>query len=370
MRAAAATILLLGAGLLTGHALGDTVPVPTVPTVTVSTPVVTVPITVPTVPITVPKTPTTVPKTPTTVPTVPPAPVATTAVKVPGPATVTQVPASTTTPAPLQQASSVAGSATGPGSTARLTSSGGSPARAGASSSGPGSVEPSVERFRTSRTWIAATGPKSRRVVTLTFRLPHSQRLFFVVQQVAPTCRTVDQFVVRGHAGRNRIRFPARPRRFRLVPGTYRISVQTRIGLLVQRVTIVVVDHGTPSRDEIAAARTANVCPAAGSVAPAGTTPGASNPSSLEGSAPSALNDGAKSHPGAVLGATLARAARAIEPLLVGLLGLAIVLLGIAALPRVATSGSPANDFLARYRIAIAGLGATALTAAVIVLLG
>jgi len=71
-----------------------------------------------------------------------------------------------------------------------------------------------------------------------------------------------------------------------------------------------------------------------------------------------------------VLGASLARAARAIEPLLVGLLGLAIALLGIAALPRVATNGSPANDFLARYRIAIAGLGATALTAAVILLLG
>jgi len=48
---------------------------------------------------------------------------------------------------------------------------------------------------------------------------------------------------------------------------------------------------------------------------------------------------------------------------------LAIALLGIAALPRVAANGSPANAFLVRYRIAIAGLGATALTAAVIVLL-
>jgi hypothetical protein len=354
MRAAAATILLLGAGLLTGHALGDTVPVPTVPTVTVSTPVVTVPITVPTLP-------TTAPTVATTVPTLPPPPVATTAVK---------LPASTTTPAPLPQASSVAGSATGPGSTAGITSSGGSPARTGAYSSSPGSAEPSVERFRTSRTWIATTGPKSRRVVTLTFRLPHSQRVFFVVQQVAPTCRTVDRFVVRGHAGRNRIRFPARPRRFRLVPGTYRISVQTRGGLLVQRVTIVVVDHGRPSRDEIAAARAANVCPAADNTAASGTASGASNTSSLAGSSPSSSHDEAKSHPGAVLGASLARAARAIEPLLVGLLGLAIALLGIAALPRVATNGSAANDFLVRYRIAIAGLGATALTAAVIVLLG
>ena len=351
MRAAAATILLLAAGVLTGHALGDTVPVPTVPTVTVSTPVVTVP------------------SLPTTVPTLPPPPVATTAVKVPSPATVTQVPTSTVR-APLPQVSSVAGSATGPGSIAGVTSSGGSPGRTGAYGSSPGSAEPNVDRFRPSRTWITTTGPKSRRVVTLTFRLPHSQLLFFVVQQVAPTCRTVDQFVVRGHTGRNRIRFPARRSRFRLVPGTYRISMQTRGGLLVQRVTIVVVDHGTPSRDEIAAARAANVCPAAVNIAAAGASSGASNPNSPAGSSPSALHDGGKPHPGAVLGATLARAARAIEPLLVGLFGLAIALLGIAALPRVAANGSPANDFLVRYRIAIAGLGATALTAAFIVLLG
>src|SRR6266446_6864906 len=123
MRAAAATILLLAAGVLAGHALGDTVPVPTVPTVTVSTPVVTVPVTVPTLP--------------TTVPTLPPPPVVTTAVKVPNPATVIQVPASTTTPAPLPRASSLAGSAAGPGSTAGRIPSGGSPTRAGAYSSSP-----------------------------------------------------------------------------------------------------------------------------------------------------------------------------------------------------------------------------------------
>jgi hypothetical protein len=139
--------------------------------------------------------------------------------------------------------------------------------------------------------------------------------------------------------------------------------------LLVQRVTIVVVDHGTPTRNEIAAARAANVCPAAGNIGSAGTSREASNPSSLAGSSPSSLQGVAKPRRGAVLGATLARAARAIEPLLVGLLGLAIALLGIAALPRVAANGSPANDFLERYRTAIGGLGATALTAAVIVLL-
>lgn len=376
MRAAAATILVLGAGLLAGQALGDTVPVPPVPTVTVSTSSVTVPITVPTLP----------------PPPVTTTSVTTTSVKVPDPTPATQVTAST--PAlvpPLPSASSVVGPAPAGSSSGGLStggssaSTGGSPASAGSSSasggssspagsfsSGPGSERTNVERFRTSRKWIATTGPKSRRAVTLTFTLLHAQRLFFVVEQVAPSCRTVDRFTVRGQAGQNRIRFPAPARpRLRLVPGTYRISVRTSRGLLVRRVTIVVVDGDKPSRGEIAAARAANVCPASDNMASATTSGGASNTSNLA-SSPSAtapaLHEGANTHPGSVLGASLARAARAVEPVVIGLLGLAIALLGIASLPRLATTGSPANEFLDRYRIAIAGLGATALAAVAVMI--
>jgi hypothetical protein len=50
------------------------------------------------------------------------------------------------------------------------------------------------------------------------------------------------------------------------------------------------------------------------------------------------------------------------------LLGLAIALLGIASLPRFATTGSASNEFLDRYRVAIAGLGATALAAVVVMI--
>ena len=289
MRAVAATILLMGAGVLTGRALGDTVPVPpvpTVPTVTVSTPVVTVPITVPTLP-------------------APPPPTATTPVRVPNPTSPTPVAPSTTAPAPpLPPTSSVVGSATGGTSGAGLpsggsssspwgsssprssSSSGSSSLPAGSFSSGRGSGAPSVARFHSSRTWIATTGPKSRRAVTLTFSLLHAERLFFVVQQVAPSCRTVDHFSVRGHPGKNRIRFPARGSRLRLGPGTYRVAVQTRSGLLAQRVTIVVVDRGRPSRDEIAAARAADVCAAtAGGVAAARRTRTASQAASQARSA-------------------------------------------------------------------------------------
>jgi hypothetical protein len=54
MRSVAAAAVLLGAGLVAGHALADTVPVPTVsvpvPTVPVPVPKVTVPVPAPAVP--------------------------------------------------------------------------------------------------------------------------------------------------------------------------------------------------------------------------------------------------------------------------------------------------------------------------------
>jgi hypothetical protein len=74
-------------------------------------------------------------------------------------------------------------------------------------------------------------------------------------------------------------------------------------------------------------------------------------------------------HPGGVLGSSVEETARAIRPLLVGLLGVAILLLGIASLPRVATPESRAGDVLASHRTEIAGLGAVAFVAVVIAFL-
>jgi len=67
-----------------------------------------------------------------------------------------------------------------------------------------------------------------------------------------------------------------------------------------------------------------------------------------------------------VLGTSVAKAARAIQPLLVALLALAIVLLALASLPRMAVPESRTSDLLARHRIEIAGLGAAAFGAVVI----
>jgi hypothetical protein len=268
--------------------------------------------------------------------------------------------------------------------------SGGGTGSAGSSSSssasaGPGSSadRPRVQRFRSSRNWIATSGPKRRRVTTLTFVLPRAARVVFVVKQVAPTCRIAGHFAVNAHAGLNRIRFPGRSSKLQLEPGTYRITAHTRAGRVVRRVTIVVVDGGAPTRAEIIAARASNVCTAAGRLAlvARGST-GASNTGNVTGSSdeiqrsfaparPSASGpaQGRNTHAGAVLAASVERASRAIRPLLVALLALAIVLLGVASLPRAAVTEPRANELLARHRTEIAGLGAAAFVAVVIAFL-
>jgi hypothetical protein len=230
-------------------------------------------------------------------------------------------------------------------------------------------------RLQTSRSWIATKGPKARRRTILTFVLPRAGRVVFTVRQVSPFCRIAEQFVVRGHRGVNRIRFPRPTSRLQLAPGTYRISAHALRGRLVRRMILVVVGAGMPTAFQIAAARSANVClPAPAFGAP---STGASTSGELAGETaaqvptrkPALQTAGPSLHPGGVLGASIERTARAIRPVLVGLLAFAIVFLGIASLPRVATPESRAGDLLATHRSEIAGLGAAALVAVVITFL-
>jgi len=62
-----------------------------------------------------------------------------------------------------------------------------------------------------------------------------------------------------------------------------------------------------------------------------------------------------------VLATSIEKTARAIEPLLVALLAASILLLGLASLPREAMPGPRMHDALARHRLELAALGATAL---------
>ena len=348
MRAVAATAVLLGAGLVAGHALADTVPVP-MPTVSVAVP--TVPVPVPTVPVPVPKV---------TVPAAPKVP--TPAVPAPSAGSNSSAPSAPTVASSVDSAASTVGSILG-SSTA--------PSSSGSSrSSSRGRPEGlQVESLRSSRTWISTSGPKRRRGTTLTFVLPRDARVVLVVKQVSPTCRIAGQFSVQGHAGLNRVRYPGRATHPQLEAGTYRISVRTPAGRLLRRVTIIVVEGGTPSSSELSSARAANVCTSVRSLASAAArSTGASNTSLSVGhpSSSAAPAQGTNTHSGAVLGTTVAKAARAIQPLLVALLALAIALLGLASLPRIALPESRTSYLLARHRVEIAGLGAAAFAAVVV----
>ena len=343
---------------MAGHALADTVPVP-VPTVSV--PVPTVPVPVPKVTVPAPPVPVPVPVSPRV-----PAP----AVLAPTAGSSSSAPSTPTVASSVDSAAATVGSILG--SSAGPSSSGPSSAGSSGSSSGSRPERLQIERLGSSRTWISTSGPKRRRGTTLTFVLPRDARVVLVVKQVSPTCRIAGQFSVQGHAGLNRVRFPGRAKHLQLGAGTYRISVRSPAGRLLRRVTVVVVEGGTPSSSEVSSARAANVCTSARSLpSSAGTaagSTGASNTSLAVGhrSASGAPAQGANTHSGAVLGTTIAKAARAVQPLVVALLALAIVLLALASLPRMALPEPRTSDLLARHRIEIAGLGAAAFAAVVI----
>lgn len=253
----------------------------------------------------------------------------------------------------------VPGSGTGSSSSSAPSSSGSSTRAA----------RPNVRSLRTTRTWIGGT----KRATRLTFFLPDAARVYFTVVQVSPICRPVGHFSYVGHAGFNRVRFDGRLGRRELEPGTYKISARTRSGRTIPRVTLVVVESATPTSGELAVARAANVCSsvtAASASAAASNTGSAANADNVERSLQPKVEplaggipaEGANSHSG-VLAASLERTAEALRPIVVVLLALAIVLLGIASLPRTAVPDPRMHDLLARHRVDLAGAGAAALVA-------
>jgi hypothetical protein len=203
--------------------------------------------------------------------------------------------------------------------------------------------------------------------------------VFFVVKQISPVCRAIGRFTVLGHPGLNRVRFAGRVNGRELEAGTYRISAGTRLRRLVRRVTVVIVSGGVPSRAQLASARSANVCPALRGIALAAasvtgtseTAGGADVLSSGERSAPSvsAPTKGSNVHSGAVLGSSVEKTARALRPVLVALLALAILLLGLASLPQPAVPGPHLGSLLGRHRMEIVAVGTVALVGGIVALI-
>jgi hypothetical protein len=247
-------------------------------------------------------------------------------------------------------------------------------ASGGAQNARPSRAGPTkVYSLHFSRDWIARSGPKKGRQTILSFVLRRPMLVEFVVFQISPECRRLGRFRVQGRRGLNRVRFRGRIGRRVLGPGTDRIKARTvsgRRALAEKRLVVV----SRVNKEEIAAARGADACATGrgGNTRSLGATGGSANGAGTSHHATGGAVNGKTSKPRpsrshGVLGTRFTRnavdAIKSIPLWLYVLLGLAIALLAVAALPlRVAPNGRTAG-ILAHRRGLIALTGAAALVA-------
>jgi hypothetical protein len=206
-------------------------------------------------------------------------------------------------------------------------------------------------------------------MTVLVFSLSKAALVEFVVVQVSPVCRRIGRFRVQGRAGWNRVRFRGRVGRRALAPGTYRIQARAGRQRVVDTRLVVVSSR---ERGEIASARSADACRRSTSVAT--TRPShsgtAARATPVKRAAGSAQPKSGPDRSEGVLGTRFARdaveAVTSIPPWLYALLGLAIALLAVAALPLRATPGPRSAVLLANRRALIALAGAAVLTVATV----
>lgn len=200
------------------------------------------------------------------------------------------------------------------------------------------------------------------------------------VVRVAPDCTTAGALRIRGRAGTNRIAFRGRVRGRTLAPGTYRIRAFVRGRAVAQTKVVIFVDRPIPA--EVAAARASNTCRPASTAAGARSTEGSTAGIGVGGSAGSGTGSGASNSArtqggsgpddrgegrrfsGGVLGARFDEATDAVKkvhPLVFVLLGLAIALLAVAALPMRFVPNARIAALLAYRRLVVAIAGALAL---------
>ncbi len=209
----------------------------------------------------------------------------------------------------------------------------------------------------------------------LVFRLGRAAPVEFMVVQLAPDCRHIGRFRVAGHPGVNRVRFRGHIGGRALDPGTYRIKARTLPrGRAVVDTKFVVVER--PERRVMVSSQGADACGSRqGSQSSAlpfsDSTPGtpkaaAAAPARVK----AAVNHGRPSRAHGTLGARFAQDAvgafKTIPSLLFVLLGIAIGLLAVAALPLRLAPTQRAAMTLAVHRGAVA-LAGTGLLIAVVV---
>lgn len=231
-----------------------------------------------------------------------------------------------------------------------------------------------------SREWISSSGPRSRRQTILTFVLSKPALVEFVLIRVAPDCRPVGRFRVNGHAGKNRVRFRGRIKGRALRPGTYVIRARTLPARKALTETKLVIFKRRPLPEELAAAQASNTCgssdgdTSSSSALGGGAGPLGSNDGKLkvqrggEGSEP--IRVGSSKNPLGVLGVRFTRAADAVKEVpafLVVLLGIAIGLLAVAAMPHRFVPSARIAAVLAYRRTFVALAGAITLASVAVV---
>jgi hypothetical protein len=234
-----------------------------------------------------------------------------------------------------------------------------------------------ISRVRTSRGWIARRGPARSRGVSLSFWLSAPGVVVIRVDKLAPRCASVGAFRIRGHAGRNVIRFRGRLHGRKLHPGTYRLLVHPRAqrAHVLTGVTIVILDRPTAPA-HLASAHAANACPKglspfqreAAHATPKHPTGGVAGVTASEH--PREPDEGAFSAPVTAAVRTLNDAAKGIPPALFAMAALAVLLLGVASMPQpIRTSRAGAMLVHKRGSIALAGAAALAMAIATYLLL-
>jgi len=204
----------------------------------------------------------------------------------------------------------------------------------------------------------------------------------FTVLEVSPVCRIAGTFSVAGHAGLNRVRFNGKLHGRQLPAGTYQIRARRHRGATVLHVVLVIVAAGAPTPTELERARHENVCASArgftgtnGTQLAAASTSGRSGTKSEIARNENAGNGGtsmsANSSGGRPSAApfTPARVSKnAANPLVIGAFALAVLLLGLAAVPQSAVPDPRLTHLLASHRVDVALAGAAALAVALLAL--
>lgn len=221
-------------------------------------------------------------------------------------------------------------------------------------------------RLKVVRGWISRSGPRAQRQTTFVFRLSRAAVVELVVTRVAPDCRVVGRFRVAGRAGLNRVQFRGRIGRHVLRAGTYRVTARTLRprGATPVRVHLVIVGRPNPLPAELAAARASNTCVSVdkreavsvGAAAASGPPAGRDTESAFK-------------RVSGVLGTQFTKAVEVVQGVptfLFFVLGLAIALLGLAALPGRAAPTLRLHKLLAYHRELVALAGTVTLIGAAI----